>query len=115
VIPKLLLLFFLLGPQGTSDSTFSGPLFFQNDSMSVVMICQAAGTDPEDYYDCKLEPGHTLTEVVRLAMRQVRNLQLEREANRKEEIRLLTRWQKMLEGIEKQLPKPVPQSKRNTS
>jgi len=73
-----------------------------NGKMELILGCATAGSDPEDIYDCKLAPGHTLTEAVRL-MGRTYNQQSEMcEAERR---RILERWKKSLEDIQKALKK----------
>ena len=97
-------------PIDTLSDTVFGPLVFVSGGVpSIILTCQAAGPDPEDYYDCKLDQGHGFDEFVRFVMRQIRNLQEEKEKDRQEELKLLQHWRKVLSDIQKQLPHPVPQ------
>lgn len=83
-----------------TDGQAHGPLSFINSRGQYFMTCQAAGPDPEDYYDCTLAPGHSLDEVIRMTFRFQRN---EREEHKKLVDEILSKWKHSLEVIRKSL------------
>lgn len=59
--------------------TFNGGSF-----IGPILTCVSpGGSDPEDYYDCKIEKGHDLDGVIRFLLRQMKNEQLEHARDRK--------------------------------
>jgi hypothetical protein len=91
--------------------SLQGNLHFVERTVEI-MTCKAAGGDPEDYYDCQLMPGHTINEIVRIMMREMREQNTRCEADRK---MILRTWKHYNDEMLKTLPKPVPHDKNGKS
>jgi len=76
------------------------------------MICSAAGPDPEDLYDCKLKNGHTLTEVMRVMSRQVRDAQEQHLKDIRYSLEIVRQWKKSLADIQKDLEPAIQQQEK---
>lgn len=78
----------------------------------VLMTCESAGDQPEDYYDCKLVDGHSLSEVMRIVLRTETD---QRSRCTKEKMNILSEWKKHNEELLRSLPHPIPQDKKDRS
>lgn len=86
------------------NATTSGTLIFQSapaNANTMILTCKTAGSAPEDYYDCAIQPGHTLDEVMRGLGRQLEN---QREG-----------CSQLTKDLLKALPKPIEHDKKNKS
>jgi len=116
MIPELILVLFLLGPDPQKNEcvapecslfpTTSGlavTLTSPKGGSEIALYCNTAGPDPEDIYGCTLQPGHDLDGLLRLILRAQQNEEKRHQAELK---KIFEEWKRSIKEIQKALPKP---------
>jgi hypothetical protein len=101
-----------MGRAPIETTTHGSLLFSAGPPIQTILTCSAADSDPESYYDCKIAPGHSLDEVMRVIARQMYS---QSDSCQKDKELIFKGWQHTIDQFKKSIPHPIQQDKKGRS